>query len=427
MSKPRLTRSQASSSPRKPSLTSAKQKRKLHETRDINEEPETSQESDAHVSSGALEFEDISDEDDVKSLHSDALDNESDSDLKKARTLKRKRGSLPKQKETSKRTTHKISSKKKKTKTKTTSSDEDEGRGTSNEEESGLKDGQEIVGVVVRAPKSGWVPEGQISQNTLDFLTQLKDPVCNDRECSYPFLHSFLSDFNSSEPVYRRAEKEWKAFIDAFTEVLIQVDPQIPPLPPKDVTHRIYRDVRFSNDKTPYKKGFSASFSRSGRKGIFACCRCPSFKPGDESLLAAGSWCPGKNELSTIRNHILHSSARLREILAEPAFVELFGKASPLPNGGRQSIFGMEDELKVAPKGIDKNHKDIDLLKCRTFAVSYKFTDKQVLAPDFKEEVGRIASVVQPFVHCLNDMMTLPVSDSSDGEEDRDNSDDEAL
>jgi hypothetical protein len=56
--------------------------------------------------------------------------------------------------------------------------------------------------------------------------------------------------------------------------VLVGADAQLPPLPPKDVIHRIYRDVRFSNDKTPYKRSFSASFSRSGRKGIFAGCAC---------------------------------------------------------------------------------------------------------------------------------------------------------
>ena len=99
--------------------------------------------------------------------------------------------------------------------------------------------------------------------------------------------HSLIS---CPEPVYRVAEKEWKDFVEAFTDAIIEVDPEVPPLPPKDVIHRIYRDVRsswyfilspvalnalqirFSNDKTPYKQGFSASFSRSGRKGTFAGC-----------------------------------------------------------------------------------------------------------------------------------------------------------
>ncbi|KAI6040353.1 hypothetical protein EDC04DRAFT_2678669 [Pisolithus marmoratus] len=266
-----------------------------------------------------------------------------------------------------------------------------------------LKDGQEIVGKVVQAPQTGWGSKGQISQHTLDFLAQLRDPSCNDRGW-----------FKLHEPVYRRCEKEFKEFIEAFSEMLVSVDPQIPPLPPKDVVHRIYRDIRFSNDKTPYKTGLSASFSRSGRKGIFA-----FFKPGDESIIAAGTWCPGRDELLSIRNHILHSPDRLREILSDPEFMANFGKPQPHPDGKRQSVFGHEDELKTAPKGVDKHHKDIDLLKCRSLAVSRTFTDEQVLNSDFIEQLKSVVRVLRPFVHCLNDMITLPVEDESDSNEDQ--------
>ncbi|KAH7915947.1 hypothetical protein BJ138DRAFT_1140810 [Hygrophoropsis aurantiaca] len=263
-----------------------------------------------------------------------------------------------------------------------------------------LKEGQEVVGVVVKAPKTGWAPPGQVSKNTLDFLARLKDPACNDREW-----------FKLNEPVYRRAETEFKAFIDAFSTMLSATDPQIPPLPPKDVIHRIYRDIRFSNDKTPYKTGFSASFSRSGRKGRFA-----FLKPGGESMFAAGAWCPGKDELALIRSHIQHTSLRdrLRSILAAPAFISRFGE---------RAIFGREDELKVAPKGVGKDHRDIDLLKCRTLAVSCRLTDAQVLSSGFVDELRDFVEDVRPFVHCLNDMMTLPMegfmnedSDGGDGE-----------
>ncbi|KAJ7805788.1 hypothetical protein B0H14DRAFT_2878515 [Mycena olivaceomarginata] len=250
------------------------------------------------------------------------------------------------------------------------------------DDEFDLEDGQEIVGVVVQAPKTGLVPAGQISQNTFDFLQKLRLPECNDH------------------PVFRQAEKEWKDFIEVFTDLLIEVDDEIPPLPPKDVIHRIYRDTRFSNNKTPYKTGFSASFSRSGRKGVFA-----FFKPGNESLIAAGAWCPGKNELATLRSNIQRDSSRLRRMITEPTFVKYFGEPKP---GARRNIFGRDDELKVAPKGIPKTHEDIDLLKCRSFAVSYQFTDKQVLAPDFKNTLSEMVGIVMPFVHCLNDMMTVP-------------------
>ncbi|GAW00279.1 hypothetical protein LENED_001783 [Lentinula edodes] len=273
------------------------------------------------------------------------------------------------------------------------------------EDDFDLKEGQEVVGEVVQAPKTGRVPPGQISKNTFDFLQKLTDPECNDREW-----------FKLHEPVYRLAEKEFKDFVDAFTEILTEVDPHIPPLPPKDVIHRIYRDVRFSNDKTPYKKNLSGSFSRSGRKGIFACYHVSS----GETLLAAGTWCPGKNELATIRSNIARSSDRLRQVISDPEFVKLFGEPKPMKDGGRRNIFGAEDELKVAPKGFAKDHKDIDLLKCRTFAVVHRFKDSEVLAPDFKNKLGEVAAVVRPFVHCLNDLMTLQDNDGGDDDEDGD-------
>ncbi|KAG5727342.1 hypothetical protein E4T56_gene12102 [Termitomyces sp. T112] len=252
-----------------------------------------------------------------------------------------------------------------------------------------LEDGQEVV-----------VPPGRVSQNTLDFLMQLKDPECNDRQW-----------FKLHEPVYRQAENEWKAFVEAVTDQITEADPQVPPLPSKDLIHRIYRDVRFSNDKTPYKSNFSASFSRSGRKGIWA-----GLQPGGESIVAAGSWCPARNELMNIRINIQRRAGadRLREVISAPEFVAYFGEPCPSKDGSRQNIFGREDELKVAPKGIDKNHRDLDLLKCRSFAVVHRFLDSEVLAEDFAEKVGHVVRVMRPFVHCLNDMMTVTGGDTDD-------------
>ncbi|KAK0241197.1 hypothetical protein EDD85DRAFT_948284 [Armillaria nabsnona] len=274
-----------------------------------------------------------------------------------------------------------------------------------------LEEGQQIVGVVIDAPKTGQVPPGQVSQNTLDFLAQLQKPECNDREW-----------FKLHERVFRQAEKEWKDFVEAFTDTLSEVDEEIPPLPPKDVIHRIYRDIRFSNDKTPYKKNLSASFSRSGRKGTFAACiiyqvtlyfspldlsnpvALLTVKPGGESLFAGGLWCPGRNELATIRTNIKRNSSQLRDIISSPEFVKYFGEPKP---GKRNNIFGRDDELKVAPKGVNKDHPDIDLLKCRSFAVIHHFTDEEVLDPDFKQTLADVAVVVRPLVHCLNEMMSV--------------------
>ncbi|CAA7263392.1 unnamed protein product [Cyclocybe aegerita] len=272
-------------------------------------------------------------------------------------------------------------------------------------DEDDLPEGTEVVGKVVQAPKTGRVPPGQISQNTLDFLGNLKKPECNDRQW-----------FKLHEPVYRQAEQEWKDFVEAFTESLIEVDPHIPHLPPKDFIHRIYRDIRFSNDKTPYKTNFWSTFTRSGRKGNFAGYHI-SVQPGNESLIAAGIWCPARNELNTIRANIQRNPRRLRRIISSPEFVEHFGKAKPHPKGKQQNIFGQDGELKTAPKGVDKDHKDIDLLKCRSFCVVQRFKDSEALSPDFKDQLARVAKVMQPFVHCLNDMMTIMSADDEDDDD----------
>ncbi|KDN44286.1 hypothetical protein RSAG8_05550, partial [Rhizoctonia solani AG-8 WAC10335] len=103
---------------------------------------------------------------------------------------------------------------------------------TSEEEYQSDESGRVVVGKVVQAPQTGRVAPGQISQNTFDFLLNLQDPEKNDREW-----------FKLHDPVYRLAEKEWVAFVDAWVTTLVEVDDEIPPLPPKDIIHRIYRDV----------------------------------------------------------------------------------------------------------------------------------------------------------------------------------------
>lgn len=328
-------------------------------------------------------------EEEAVELDSDALDDESDEGASSSKKRKRVRAAVKR----------KSPSKKRK---KPSPEDQSWQSGEENEfcdAESG-GEGLTIVGNVVQAPTEGRVPPGQISQNTVNFLKNLAKPECNDREW-----------FKLHEPVYRLAEKEWIAWIETFTPLLIEIDDQIPELPPRDVIHRIYRDIRFSNDKTPYKQGFSVSFSRTGRKGIFAHYHIAVI-PNGRSIVAAGAWQPGKNELATMRSHIKRNSTRLRKIISNPEFVKFFGKPTPHPNRERQNIFGAEDELKTAPKGVPKDHKDIDLLKLRSVAVIHRFLDSEVLAPDFMEQVCKVVKVMRPLVHCLNDMMTLPPDDS---------------
>lgn len=112
------------------------------------------------------------------------------------------------------------------------------------------------------------------------------------------------------------------------------------------------------------------STSRGGRKGIWAGYYL-AVSPNGNSILAGGVWQPGKDELATMRQNIIRDPSRLRDAISRPDFVECFGQPKPHAKGKRQNVFGHDDALKIAPKleGVDKTHKDIDLLKLRSIAV----------------------------------------------------------
>jgi uncharacterized protein (DUF2461 family) len=111
--------------------------------------------------------------------------------------------------------------------------------------------------------------------------------------------------------------------------------------------------------------------SRSGRKSLFAHYHL-SISPNNHSILAAGVWQPGKDELASIRHRLTTNPDQFRQVIGAKEFVKMFGEATPKKGGGRQNVFGHDDALKVAPKGVDKTHKDIDLLKLRSVAVVKK-------------------------------------------------------
>lgn len=127
-----------------------------------------------------------------------------------------------------------------------------------------------------------------------------------------------------------------------------------------------------SKDKTPYKTFFCANHSRTGRKGPFAGYYL-HLSPNGKSFLGCGIWSPSTDGLKAIRDEILRDPAPLRRVLAEPAFIEKFGSDKSNQDGSRTSIFGHSDQLKNAPKlpGVDKTHKDIDLLKCAAVPFLY--------------------------------------------------------
>ena len=154
-----------------------------------------------------------------------------------------------------------------------------------------------------RSPGNTPYQDDTLHPNTLLFLGDLKRN--NDRA----WLKVHDKDF-------RQSEKDFKSFIESLTEKLIEKDETIPELPPKDVVFRIYRDIRFSKDPTPYKTHFSAAWSRTGRKGPYAAYYV-QIAPKN-SFVGGGLWCPEADPLRSLRTAIDRKSQNLKSVLLDP-------------------------------------------------------------------------------------------------------------
>lgn len=154
---------------------------------------------------------------------------------------------------------------------------------------------------------------------------------------------------------------------------------------------RIYRDVRFSKDKTPYKTNFGVAFSRVKpmlRGGYYL-----QIGP-DNSFAGGGFWAPNKDDLFRIRKEFEMNPEEIRQITSDKTFLNYFGKLEG------------EDAVKNAPKGFDKTHPAIDLIKKKQFVVRRRFTDQEVLAKDFQKEVLLTFLAMRPFFDYMSDVLT---------------------
>lgn len=183
-----------------------------------------------------------------------------------------------------------------------------------------------------------------------------------------------------------------KAF---FTEVYADLE-KIDSLEKMQV-FRIYRDVRFSKDKLPYKNNFSVGFTRTKpllRGGMYL------HIENEASFIGGGFWEPNNEDLLRIRKEIELDASDLREIIADTTFKKMFG-----------TLVG--EELKTAPKNFDKTHPDIDLIRKKQYLLTRKFSNKEVISPNFKEEVITTFSAMRPFFNYMSDVLTTDLNGES--------------
>lgn len=198
-------------------------------------------------------------------------------------------------------------------------------------------------------------------------------------------------------------------------------DETVPELPPKDLVFRIYRDIRFSNDPTPYKPHFSAAWSRTGRKGPYACYYV-QIQPGDKSFVGSGLWHPEAAPLSLLRRSIDRRPHLLKAVLTENRLRKDILNVNANDEKKVVKAFAAsnaENALKTKPKGYEADNPNIELLKLKNFTIGKKLKDEEIANPKGIETVSQLIATMAPFVTFLNNVV-MPDDDASSSDIDED-------
>jgi uncharacterized protein (TIGR02453 family) len=212
------------------------------------------------------------------------------------------------------------------------------------------------------------------STKILNFLRTLT--TNNDREW-----------FHAHKALYDEARGDFENFVNKIIPEIYKFDQSIGLITAKDCLFRIFRDIRFTTDKTPYKTNFGAFIAKNGRRGI---------QPGyyihledGESLLAGGVYLPSPEVQKTIRKEIYYNVEEFKAIIYDKTFVRLFGQLDEF------------DKMKKAPKEFPADFKDINLLKYRSLTMVHNMSNAQVEDegyPDYIVEVFRAMLPLNAFI-----------------------------
>jgi uncharacterized protein (TIGR02453 family) len=210
-----------------------------------------------------------------------------------------------------------------------------------------------------------------IQQQTLNFLKELAGN--NNREW-----------FMANKATYDAARENVIAFTNDLLKLMHKVDPALSPeLDGKKCVMRIYRDIRFSKNKTPYKLNFGISLPTTGTK-LGGAEYYMQIQPGGKSFIAGGYWMPEAAHLKAIRQEIDYNAHELKSVIDEPEFVKLFGD------------FRAQDKLKTLPRDYAADNENIELLKLKSFIAWHPLTDKEITGSKLAENVAQLCSKIYP-------------------------------
>lgn len=216
-----------------------------------------------------------------------------------------------------------------------------------------------------------------ITKQNFNFLKQLV--AHNDRDW-----------FSEHKDEYTLYHEQMISFADDLLGKMKQHD-TIETADGKKSLYRIYRDVRFSKDKSPYKSNWSGGFKRATkhlRGGYYF-----HIEPGDRSFVGGGFWGPNKEDLQRIRENISLNPTELKDIISDPEFVKTFGELKG-------------EQLKTSPKGFDKDDAAVELLRYKQFIISKSFSDHEVLQEDFSDKINDTFKKMRPFLDYMSEILT---------------------
>lgn len=211
-----------------------------------------------------------------------------------------------------------------------------------------------------------------LSNSIFSFFKELK--LNNNREW-----------FLENKPIFKSHESQVKIFGEELKSSLNKFDNI-----DRFKVFRIYRDVRFSKDKTPFKTHFGLTWHRikpQFRGGYYL-----HLSPGD-NFLACGFWDPSPNDLKRIRQELIFDSQNFKDLINENSFRSTWGELKG-------------NELKTAPRGVDKNHPDIELIRKKQYIFSINYSNKEVCEKNFINRLQDSIKKVRPFVNYMSEVLT---------------------
>jgi uncharacterized protein (TIGR02453 family) len=211
-------------------------------------------------------------------------------------------------------------------------------------------------------------------RNVIDFLKALKEN--NTREW-----------FTQNKDWYDKTRAQWEQYTANLIMAMQGVDKSLGYLEPKDCIFRIYRDVRFSADKSPYKSNMGAWLVKGGKKSPMAGYYL-HIEP-DNCFISGGLWMPLPEHLKKVRRSIFENADEFVEIVESAPFKKFFGKVDG-------------SALKSAPKDYPKDWKHIDYLKQKDYLATRPLSEEMLYKPNFWNEVTQTFTAMKPFISFLN-------------------------